>query len=61
MVDTEYSLDNYKSLKISIAAAVDIPEMLKFLHSHLQTKMMYKQAVKKLLLVIRYVTSNKVC
>ena len=57
MVDSEYSLGNYKSLKIGIAAVIDIPEMLRFLHTHLQIKKMYKQAAKKLLFVKRYVTS----
>ena len=30
MVDSEYSTDNYKSLKITIGAKMKNPEMLKF-------------------------------
>ena len=40
-VDCAYSPDNYKSLKISIAAI-----MLRFVFDHLKTKNMCKNAVK---------------
>ena len=54
MVDNEYSLDNHKSLKISIGSIIKNPEMLRFVPDHLKTKKMCKQ-VKKLPFVIRYV------
>ena len=38
MVDSEYSTDNYKSLKISIGAVIKNPEMIKFILDHLKTK-----------------------
>ena len=38
MVDSEYSTDNYKSLKISIGAIMKNPEMLRLVPDHLQTK-----------------------
>ena len=53
MVDSEYSMDIYKSLKISIKTAMKNPEMLKFVPDHLETKIMCKRAVKKLSFPIR--------
>ena len=58
MVDSEYSTDNYKSLKISIRTIMANPEILKFVSDHLKTKKMCKHAVKKLLFVIRYVSDR---
>ena len=55
MVDTEYSTDKYKSSKISIGAIMKNPEMLRLVPDHLQTKKMWKLAVKKLPFVITYV------
>ena len=46
MVNSEYSLDNYKSFKISISATIKNPEMLKFILHQLKIKMMCKTAVK---------------
>ena len=50
MIDSDYSTDIYKSVKISIGTV-----MVKVVPDHLKTKKMYKHAVKKLLFVIRYV------
>ena len=38
MVDSEYNIDTYKSVKISIGAVMKYPEMLKFVPNHLKTK-----------------------
>ena len=54
IVDSENSMDIYKSLKISIGTVLKNPEMLKFVPDHLKTKEMYKHAVKNLPFVIRY-------
>ena len=54
-VDSEYSIDDYKSTKISTGAIMKNPEMLKFDPDHLKTKKMCKHAVEKLSFVIRYV------
>ena len=35
MVDSEYSIDNYKSSKISIGAVIKNPEVLKFVPDEL--------------------------
>ena len=48
MVDSEYSTDNCKSSKISIGAIMKNPEMLRLVPNHLNTKQIWKQAVKKL-------------
>ena len=40
MIDSEYSADSYKSLKISIEAKTKNPEMLRFAPDHLKTKTM---------------------
>ena len=55
MVGSEYSTNIYKSLKISMGVVMRNPEMLKFVPNHLKTKKMFKNAVKKLSFVIRYV------
>ena len=38
MVDSEYSMDIYKSVNINIGTVMKNPEMLKFLPDHLKTK-----------------------
>ena len=48
MVDSEYIVDIYKSVKISIRRVMRNPEMLKVVPDHLKTKKMCKHAVKKL-------------
>ena len=48
MVDSDYSMNIYKSVKISIGIVMKNPEMLKFLHYHLKTKKMCQHEVKKL-------------
>ena len=55
MVDSEYSIDTYKSVKISIETVMRNLEMLKFVPDHLKTKKMFKYAVKKITL------SFKIC
>ena len=56
MVDSKYSHGKCKTLKISIKVIIKNPEMLKFAPDHLKTKTMFKKnAVKKLLFVLRYV------
>ena len=42
MVDSEYSTNNYKSLKIITGAITKNPEMLRFIPDHLKTKKMCK-------------------
>ena len=54
MVDSEYSTNISKSLKISIGAVMKNPETLKFVPDHLKTKKMCKYTVKKLPFVIIY-------
>ena len=46
MVGSKYSIDIYKSVKISIEAVMRNPELLKFVLDHLKTKKMCKHAVK---------------
>ena len=55
MVDIKYSPDNYMSLKISIGAIMRNPEMLRFVPDYLKSKKMFKNDVKKLTFVIKYV------
>ena len=55
MVDSEYSIEDYKSPKINIGVIIKIPEMLKFVPDHLKTKKICKYAVKKFPFVLRYV------
>ena len=38
MVDSEYSMDIYKSVKISVGTVMKNPEMLKFVPAHLKVK-----------------------
>ena len=39
MVDSEYSTDNYKSLKISTRILIKNPEMLRFIPDHFRAKL----------------------
>ena len=55
MVDSEYSTNIYKSLKISTGAVMKNSEMLKFAPDYLKIKKMCKHAVKKTYLC------NKIC
>ena len=55
MVDSEYSMDISKSVKISIRTVMRNQEMLRFVPDHLKTKKMCKYAVEKLPFLIRYV------
>ena len=54
MIDSEYSTDNYKSLKISIGATTKNPEMLRLIPDHSKMKKMCNHAVKKLSFITRY-------
>ena len=51
IVVREYSLDNYKTLKISIGAIMEDPEILKFVPDHPNTKKMGKNVA----------VCNKIC
>ena len=55
VADSEYNMDIYTSVKISIGAVIRNPEMLKFITEHFKTKTMCKHAAKKSPFVIRYV------
>ena len=46
MVDSECSMDIYKSVKISARIVMKNPQMLKFLPDYLKTKKMCKQCIK---------------
>ena len=69
MVDSEYNMDLYKSVKIRTGPVMRNPEMLLITWSlvpdHLKTKTMCKHAVKNLLFVIWYVSDwykiQKIC
>ena len=54
MVDNQYNMDIYKSVKISIGTVMKNLEMLKFIPNHRKTKKMGKHAVEKLPFLIRY-------
>ena len=54
MVDSVYNPGNNKSLKISIAAIIRNPELLRFVSDHLKSNKMCKNSVLKLPFVIRY-------
>ena len=58
MIDSKYSMDIYKSARISIATVMKNREMLKFVPDHLKNKKMRKNAVTKLPLGIRYVSDQ---
>ena len=55
MVDSEYSMDIYKSLNCNIGAIMRNTKMLKFVSDYLKTEKICKHAVKKLTYIIRYV------
>ena len=55
MADSDYSTSNYESLKISIGIIIKNAKMLRIVSDHLKTKKMYKYAVRKLPVVIKYV------
>ena len=38
MVDSEYSMDIYKSVKVGIGTVMKNPEMLQFVSNHVKTK-----------------------
>ena len=58
MVDSGYSMDIYKSVKMNTGIGMRNPEMLKFVPDHLKTKKMCKHAVKKLPYPLRYVSDQ---
>ena len=53
MVDSEFSMGIYKSVKISIGTVMRNPETLKIVYDHLKTIKMCKHAVKKFPFIIR--------
>ena len=55
MVDSGYSMDIYKSVKISIGTVMRNPEMFKFVPDHLKTKTCVSMQLKDYLFLIRYV------
>ena len=56
MFESEYITDNYKIFnKINLGAIIKNPKMVRFVPDHLKNKKMCKNAVKKLLFLIRYV------
>ena len=55
MCDIEYSMDIYKSIKISIGTVTKNPKVLEFVPDHLKTKKMWKNAVENIIF------SNKIC
>ena len=57
MLDSEYSMDIYKSAK-KIETLMRNPETLKLVHDHLKTKKMVKHALKKLPFQIRDVSDQ---
>ena len=54
MVDSEYSMNIYKSVNICIGTVMKNLEMLKFVPDRLKVKNMCKHAVKKLPFLIIY-------
>ena len=46
MVDSEYSMDIYKSAKISIRTVMRNTKMLKLIHDHLKTKKVINKLLK---------------
>ena len=55
IVDSEYNMDIYKSVKISIGAVMRNQEMSKFVPDLFKTEKICKNTVKKLPFAIRYV------
>ena len=58
IVDPEYRIYIYKSVKINIGTVMKNGRMLQFTPDYLKTKTMWKNAVKKLLFLIRYIPDN---
>ena len=54
MVNSEYSTDNYKLLKISVGSIIKNSKMVRFVPDHLKTEKRCKNIVKKLPFEIRY-------
>ena len=48
MVNTEYSTDNYKSLRITTGTIIKNPKMISFVPDHFKAKRMCTNAIKKL-------------
>ena len=55
IVDSEYNVDIYKSVNISIGTVTKNPEMLKFVLDHFKAKKICKPAVKILPFITGYV------
>ena len=56
MVDSEYSMGIFKSVKISIGTVMKKPELLKFVPDYLETKKMCKYTAEKLPYLLRFVS-----
>ena len=52
MVDSEYSMDIFKSVKIIIGTVITNPEILKFVSDHLKSNKISELSV---------ISSNKIC
>ena len=52
MVDSEYSMDIFKSVKIIIGTVITKPEILKFVSDHLKSNKISELSV---------ISSNKIC
>ena len=55
-VDSKYSMDIYKSVKISIGTVMKNPKKLKFVPDHLKTEKTCKHAARKLPFLTRYIS-----
>ena len=55
MIDSEYSIGTYKTVKINIGTVMRNPKMLKLVPDHPKTKKLYKHTVKKLPYLLAYV------
>ena len=54
MVDSDYNMDIYESVKISIGIVMRNPEIVKYVPDYLKTKEMCKNSVEKLPFLTRY-------
>ena len=55
MIDSEYSIGTYKTVKINIGTVMRNPKMLNHVPDHPKTKKVYKHTVKKLPYLLAYV------
>ena len=55
MIDSEYSIGTYKTVKINIGTVMRNPKMLNLVPDHPKTKKVYKHNFKKLPYLLAYV------